>query len=113
MENSSEELFKFLNDSGKVAMLRKHMFSFLLSVEELRTDVDTPEGHDCAEGQRLIQNLEFRLNQLALYEQKADKMFGEMEKEQRQTLYREAPEVLKLFGWQDKINEAGDIVKKI
>ena len=93
-------------------MLRNYMISFLLTVEGLMTELDTLEEHDCEETGKLIKNIEYHLHQLTLYQQIADKMFLETAKEQRQTLYREAPETLKLFGWYDKIDEAGDIVKK-
>ena len=112
MENSYEELFKFLNDSGKLGSLRKYLISILLNMEELRTDVETPETHRYEETDSLVRDIEFQLNQLSKCQQIADKLFIDMGKEGRQALYREAPELFRLFGWHDKINEAGDIIEK-
>jgi len=112
MENSSEELFNFMSDSGKLGSFRKYLISFLLRVEEFMADVGTPDAHDFEETHKLIQNIEFQLHQLTRYQQNADKMLLDMRKEDRRMLYREAPWVLELFGWHAKINEAGDIVGK-
>src|SRR4030042_477587 len=111
MENWSEELFRFLNDSGKIGMLRKYTISFLITVQELTAEFYTLEDRDCEEAGRLIKNIEFHLHQLTLHQQNADRMFLEMRKEDRQAFYREAPGILELFGWHDKVNEDGDIVR--
>lgn len=95
MDDSYEELFRFLNYAGNIAGLRKYLIAFLLTLEGLREGMDSLEDPDSEEADRLIREIGSYLDQLSQSQKIADQMSLGMEKTQRQSLCLKATGVFK------------------
>lgn len=111
MKNDITEISELLNEKGTVGNLRKKILSFLLCVEEIN-ELNKKSEREFEEVDITVSHIEHILKDLLVIQQLADETILKMSDEQRRLLKKEAPNVLEIFGWQDKIDEDGKFIDR-
>ena len=104
-----KELSRLLYSKGKNERLRKQLIAFLVYIEKLRDDLKLVENSESEYLNELIREIESLINDFTAAQKVADRTIISLKNEHRKTLLEKLPGIFELFGWQEKIDENGEL----
>jgi hypothetical protein len=110
-KKQEEELNNFLGQFGKIGQLRKRLIALLISVEDVNVDLNAV-GEEIEEIVELVERIEVLLGGFAISQQMADRIIISLTPKQRKQFIEKVPEILDIFGWQEKFDEGGNLCEE-